>query len=196
MAENANINKVVYGGQTLIDLTGDTVIASGVARGQIFHDKSGAQLTGTNDFDADTSDADAVAAEILLNKSAYVNGNKLVGTMPNNGTTLGSIVTKAQEYTIPQGYHDGSGKVSINGTEQSKIIPNNIKSGITILGVVGTYGGEAVTAQAKTATPSTAQQVIIPDAGYDYLSQVTVNPIPYVESDNAAGGKTATIAAS
>lgn len=34
----------------------------------------------------------------------------------------------------------------------------------------------------------------LPDEGYDYLSQVTVAAIPYVESDNAAGGKTATIA--
>lgn len=186
-------NKVIYGGNVLIDLTGDTVDAAHLLTGVIAHDKSGATITGTCTYDADTSDADAVAAEILLNKTAYVNGNKLTGTMPNNGAVTGTISTKAGEYTVPQGYHDGSGKVSIDSTEQTKIIAENIKSGIVILGVTGTYGGEEVTAQAKTATPATTQQVITPDAGYDYLSQVTVLAIPYVEADNAAGGVTCTI---
>lgn len=190
---NEFVNKVVYGGNTLIDLTGDTVTADKLASGIIAHDKSGATITGTNTYDADTSDADASAAEILLNKTAYVSGNKLTGTMPNNGAVTGAISTVAQEYTVPTGYHDGSGKVSIDSVEQAKIIAGNIKSGIEILGVTGTYGGEAVTAQSKTATPSTSQQVITPDSGYDYLSQVTIEAIPYTETDNAAGGKTVTI---
>lgn len=186
-------NKIIYGGDVLIDLTADTLTAADLAYGKTAHDKSGAPITGTNTYDADTSDATAVAAEILLNKTAYVNGNKLTGSMPNNGAVAGTISTKAGEYTVPQGYHDGSGKVSIDSTEQTKIIAENIKSGIVILGVTGTYGGEEVTAQAKTATPATTQQVITPDAGYDYLSQVTVLAIPYVEADNAAGGVTVTI---
>lgn len=186
-------NKVIYGGDVLIDLTGDTITAADLASGKTAHDKSGAPITGTNTYDADTSDADAVAAEILLNKTAYVNGNKLTGTMPNNGAVTGTISTKAGQYTIPQGYHDGSGKVGISSTEQAKIIATNIKSGISILGVTGSYSGEAVTAQAKTATPSTSQQVITPDANYDYLSQVTINAIPYTETDNSAGGVTVTI---
>lgn len=111
----------------------------------------------------------------------------------SNGAVSGAISTKDGVYTVPQGYHDGSGTVGILASEQQKIIPGNIKSGIQILGVTGDYGGEAVTVQAKTATPSTSQQVITPDTGYDYLSQVTVNAIPYVETDNAAGGVTVTI---
>lgn len=187
------INKVIYGGDTLIDLTADTVIASGLQYGLTAHDKSGAAITGTNTYDADTSDADAGVAEILATKTAYVNGTKLTGTMPNRGSVTGTISTKAGQYTIPQGYHDGSGKVSIASTEQAKIIASNIKAGIQILGVTGTYSGEAVSAQAKTATPSTSQQTILPDTGYDYLSQVTVNAIPYTETLNSAGGYTATI---
>lgn len=186
-------NKIIYGGDVLIDLTGDTIAPADLAYGKTAHDKSGAPITGTNTYDADTSDADAVAAEILLNKTAYVNGNKLTGTMPNNGAVTGTISTKAGQYTIPQGYHDGSGKVGISSTEQAKIIASNIKSGISILGVTGSYAGEAVTAQAKTATPSTSQQVITPDANYDYLSQVTIDAIPYTETDNSAGGVTVTI---
>ena len=107
--------------------------------------------------------------------------------MPNNGAVTGTISTKAQQYTVPIGYHDGSGKVGISSTEQAKIIASNIKSGIKILGVTGTYSGEGVSAQSKTATPSTASQTILPDTGYDYLSQVTINAIPYTETANAYG---------
>ena len=65
---------------------------------------------------------------------------------------------------------------------------------MTILGVTGTMSGtEGAKAQAKTVTPTTAVQNVLPDAGYNYLSQVTVNAIPYVESENAAGGTTVTI---
>ena len=115
--------------------------------------------------------------------------------MPNNGAIAGTITTKAQEYSVAQGYHDGSGKVKIDPTEQAKIIASNIKAGVTILGEEGTYTGEGVTAQAKTATPYTTQQVILPDQGYDYLSQVTVGAISYTETPNAAGGVTVTIGA-
>ena len=195
MANNQYVNKVIYGGNTLIDLTGDDVTASDVLSGIKFHLPSGAQGTGACTYDADTSDATAVAAEILIDKTAYKNGSKLTGTMPNRGAVSASIATVGGTYTVPQGYHDGSGTVGIDSTEASKIIAENIKDGVEILGVTGTYTGEGVTAQAKTVTPSTSQQVITPDSGYDYLSQVTVNAIPYTETDNAAGGKTVTIAA-
>ena len=195
MASNQYIHKVIHGGQTLIDLTADDVAASDVLSGKKFHLPSGEPKTGTCPYDADTSDATAVAAEILATKTAYKNGSKLTGTMPNNGAVAGSISAKAEQYTVPQGYHDGSGKVSISATEQAKIIAGNIKAGIEILGVTGTYAGDSISAQAKTATPTTAQQTILPDTGYDYLSQVTVAAIPYTETDNTAGGKTVTIAA-
>lgn len=187
-------NKVIYGGNTLIDLTGDTVTPATMLAGVKAHDKSGEVIEGTCTFDVNSTDATATAAEILKGKTAYARGSKVTGTMVNNGAVSGSIGTKAGTYTVPIGYHDGSGKVGINATEQAKIIPSNIKSGINILGVTGTYAGEAVKAQAKTVTPSTKAQTVLPDAGNDYLSQVTVNAIPYVETENAAGGTTVTIA--
>jgi hypothetical protein len=197
MANNLYINKVVYGGNTLIDLTGDDVTASDVLSGKKFHLPSGASGTGSCTYDADTSDATAVAAEILSGKTAYKNGSKLTGTMTNNGAVTGTISEVDGEYTVPQGYHDGSGKVGISSTEQAKIIANNIREGITILGVEGTMSGsEDMSAQAKIVTPSTSSQVVMPDSPtYNCLSQVTVNAIPYTETDNAAGGKTVTIAA-
>ena len=54
-------------------------------------------------------------------------------------------------------------------------------------------GSEGVKPQAKEATPSATEQVILPDSGYNYLSQVTVKAIPYTESENSAGGKTVKI---
>lgn len=187
------INKVVFGDQTLIDLTSDTITPADLASGVTAHDASGAVITGTSTKDSDTSEDTALVGEILSGKTAHARGAQLTGTMPNNGAVTGVIATKAQEYSIAQGYHDGSGKVKIDDTEQAKIIAGNIKDGVEILGVTGTYTGEGVTAQAKTATPYTTQQVILPDSGYDYLSQVTVAAIAYVETPNAAGGNTATI---
>ena len=195
---NQHVNKVIVNGQTVIDLTGDTVIASKMLSGTKAHDKSGASITGTCTFDSDTTDATAGAAEILATKTAYVNKTKVTGSMPNRGAVSGAISTKTGQYTIQNGYHDGSGKVQIDSTEQAKIIADNIREGITILGVEGSMTGtEDVVAGSPTVTPSFDTQTVIPDSSaspaQNYLSQVTVNPIPTSETDNNAGGKTLTI---
>jgi hypothetical protein len=191
---NQYINKVIYGGNTLMDLTADTITAAQLLEGVTAHDKSGAPIVGTLTYDADTSDATAVAAEILATKTAYINGVKVTGTMPNRGAVSGTISTLNGVYTISNGYHDGSGTVGIDATEQAKLIASNIREGVTILGVTGTMSGsEDVRAQSKTITPTVTAQTITPDTGYNYLSQVTINAIPYMETDNVAGGKTVTI---
>lgn len=193
MADVKYKNKVVYDGEVLIDLTADTVTPDKLAKGITAHDKSGAPVTGTSTKDSDTSNDTAAVAEILKGKTAHARGVQLVGTMPNNGAVTGTISTKAGSYTIPQGYHDGSGKVAISTTEQGKIVAGNIKSGVSILGVTGTYSGASIKAQTKTVTPKATAQTVQPDSGYDYLSAVTVEKIPYVEAENAAGGITVTI---
>lgn len=196
MASNQYVNKVVLAdGTTLIDLTADDVTRASVLNGMKFHLPSGEGTTGICTYDADTSDADAVAAEILYGKTAYKAGSKLTGTMPNNGGVTGTINTKTGQYSVPAGYHDGSGKVGISSTEQAKIIAGNIKAGIQILGVTGTYSGETVNVRSASATPTFSSQTILPGTGYDYLSQVTVAPITVAEADNSAGGKTVTIGA-
>lgn len=188
------VSKVVYGGKTLMDLTGDTITADKLLAGVTAHGKDGAPITGTCAFDVDSTDADAQVAEILAGKTAYARGAKLTGTMPNNGGVDLKISAVDQEVSVPQGYHDGSGKVAIAAADQAKLIPANIREGVTVLGIEGTMSGaEDMNPQAKTVTPGTTEQSITPDEGYNCLSQVTVAAIPYVEADNAAGGLTVTI---
>ena len=105
----------------------------------------------------DTTDADAIAADIVDGKAAYVNGAKIVGTMPDNGTVSNTLDATSgnQSYTIPTGKHSGSGKIQI-------------------------------VLETKTATPTKSTQNITPAAG-KVLNKVTVNPIPadYITTTDA-----------
>lgn len=197
MASNPYVNKVVFGSTTVIDISDTTADPTKVLASEKFYDKAGAPQTGSCTYDSDTTDADATAGEILLNKTAYVNKNKLTGSMPNRGAVTGTISTVAGTYSIQNGYHDGSGYVEIDSTEQAKIIAGNIKKDVVILGVTGTYEGSGTpTSVAKTVTPYTTSKTYTPgteSTPVDYYSQFTVNAITYTETDNIQGGKTVQI---
>lgn len=194
MPETKLVNKVIVGEDVVLDLTQDDITVDKLAKGIKAHDKTGAQIVGTNIYDADTSDATATAAEILSGKTAYKSGAKITGTMPNQGSKTLNVSSKTA-VTIPMGFHDGSGKAQIDPIESAKIIADNIRDGITILGVTGNMSGtEGAKPQAKTVTPTFTTQEITPDSPeYNYLSSVTVNAIPVVRTDNDAGGQTLTI---
>ena len=190
------ISKIIFGNSTLLDLTADTVVADKLLSGYTAHGADGNLIEGSCTYDSDTTDATAAASEILATKTAYVDGNKVTGTMPNRGGVSGTISTVNGEYAIQNGYHDGSGTVGIDPTEIVKLQnSDNLKSGVTILGVTGTYTGEEISAETISVTPYTTAQTILPDSGYDYLAQVNVAAIAYSEVDNASGGKTVTIGA-
>lgn len=193
--EDSYYSKVIINGETIMDLTADTVDAAHMLTGYTAHDKKGAPITGTCNFDANTQDANAAAAEILTGKTAYVKGSKVTGSMPNNGGVEGTISDLDTPYMVPQGYHDGSGTVEIDSAEKAKIIADNIRQGVTILGVEGTMAGtEDVKAQVKSVKPTFSEQQIIPDSpDYNYLSQVTVQAIPVSEAVNEQGGYTLTV---
>lgn len=196
MANTYNSKVVLADGTVLIDLTADTVDAAHLLSPYTAHGANGAPITGTCTFDSDTSDDTLQIAEALTGKTFHARGTAYTGTMPNRGAVAGTIATKAGVYTIPNGYHDGSGTVAIDSAEQAKIIASNIREGITILGVQGSMSGsEGMTPQAKSVTPTFSSQVVSPDTGYNCLSQVTVAAITVTYSDNAAGGKTVTIGA-
>lgn len=189
-------SKVIYNGQTLIDLTGDDVKAEKLLKGIKAHDSNGDPITGTCEYDVDSSEVTAIAAEILKGKTAAVKGDIVEGTMPNNGAISGDISTKDGEYTVPQGYHDGSGKVKINSSAISELKPENIREGRTVLGVVGTMTGseaEKPQPQITVDAPLDEDLIVSPDDGYTCLTEVVVKKVPYEEIDNTADGKGITV---
>ena len=106
--------------------------------------------------DAPTLGGNAAADDVLSGKTFYSNSyTKHTGTMTNNGSTGGTISTKAGTVSIPAGYTTG-GSVSISTTEQNKIIADNIKKGVTVLGVAGTYTSDATATAANILSDKTA----------------------------------------
>lgn len=190
------ISKVVYGNETLIDLTDDTVVAAALLSGYTAHGADGAPITGSCQYDADTKDATATANDILSGKTAYKNGAKITGSMTNVGKQTSVLADKSTPVSITAGYHDGSGTVALDSTSAAALIADNVRQGVTILGVTGTMSGsEDVKATSLSATPYTAAATYLPsDLGdYNYFSQVTVSAIAYSTASNPGGGVTATI---
>lgn len=128
MAQNVIINGVTYQNVPEVDIP-----------------KSG---SGTAKF-YDTAGANAAAGDILTSKTAFGPSGEIQGSMANNGSTSGTISTKAGTVTIPAGYTSG-GTVSISSTEQAKIIASNIKSGVTILGQAGSLALPSISQDSST----------------------------------------------
>ena len=128
MAQNVIINGVTYQSVPEVDIP-----------------KSGG---GTAKF-FDTADADITSADVLTGKTGFSSSGSVSGSMANNGSTSGTISTKAGTVTVPAGYTTG-GTVSISSTEQAKIIASNIKSGVTLLGVAGSLALPSISQDSTT----------------------------------------------
>lgn len=190
------VSKVIYGNTTIMDISDDTVNASALLSGYTAHGADGAPITGNCTYDADTKDATALVGEILLGKTAYKNGSKLVGTMPNIGKQTGYLVSASSSVAIQQGYHDGSGTIALSTADQTALVSDNIREGVTILGVLGNMSGsEDVKATSTTLTPYTTPSIYLPNrfGDYNYFSQITVDEIATSTTVNGGGGWTMTI---
>ena len=196
MASNQYVNKVIFGGETLIDISSDTVAANKILTGFTAHDRTGAPITGECSYDADTSDATASSDDILTGADAYVNGVKVSGSMTNRGEVHYTLSARDSEVSIPQGYHDGSGGIGLASADKTALVPGNVRQGVTVLGIEGTMSNmEGVKATSTSITPYTTAQTIVPtDLGdYNSITQINVSAIAKTEVDNPAGGKTVTI---
>ena len=159
-----------------------------------------AALVEQIDTGVDTSDATATAANILSGKTAYVDGAKLTGTMTNNGAISKTLAANGT-YTIPAGYHNGSGKVTQSLTTKaattytpgtsnqtlasgtylpgaqtikgdSNLVAANIASGVSIFGVKGTYTGSSSGVDTSDAT-ATAASILSGKTAYVNGSKIT-----------------------
>ena len=113
------VSKVVYGGKTLIDLTGDTVTEDKLLKGATAHGKDGEVVTGVCTFDVDSNDATVAVAEVLKGKTAYARGQKLVVTAVYSADVEKAKVTFCGDYSVyskPCGITDRSGFSVSGGT--------------------------------------------------------------------------------
>lgn len=128
MAQNVIINGVTYSNVPEVDIP-----------------KSGG---GTAKF-FDTASANAAAADILTGKTAYGSSGSVSGSMANNGSTSGTISTKAGTVTIPSGYTTG-GTVSLASAAVSDLTAANLLTGKTVLGVSGTLSLPSISQDSTT----------------------------------------------
>lgn len=194
MANKYNSKIVLSNGEVLIDLTQDDVKEELVAKGIKFHDKTGAQKVGTSTKTVDASNVTAEPAEVLDGETFGKGNDVAVGTMPNN-SGKGVVIDKKAGVVIPRGYFDGSTLAKLSDADLQKLIPSNIKEGVSLFDgeIVGEYGADDISAQSKQVTPTFEDQQVNPDAGYVFLSGVLVKAIPVLRQDNQSGGITVTI---
>ena len=128
MAQNVIINSVTYQNVPEVDIP-----------------KSGG---GTAKF-YDTAGANFSAADLLTGKTGFGSSGSVSGSMANNGSTSGTISTKAGTVTIPAGYTTG-GTVSLDSSATTDLVAANILSGKSILGVSGTLDMVSVSQDSTT----------------------------------------------
>lgn len=128
MAQNVVINSVTYQNVPEVDIP-----------------KSGG---GTAKF-YDTAGADMASGDLLTGKTGYGSSGAISGSMANNGSTSGTISTKAGTVTIPAGYTSG-GTVSLASAAISDLTSANLLTGKTVLGVSGSLAMPSISQDGTT----------------------------------------------
>ena len=174
-----------------------SAIDSNITPENIKKDISILGVTGTLEGGIDTSDANATADDIARGKTAYVNGEKIIGNIFTLGSTAGTTVdANGSVHDLPN-YRGGIIRISHNFSDKDWLIRKGgglnydttyanisnaigltgeqIKSGETVLGVEGTV--IELKGQTKSVTPTINLQTIIPDENYNGLTSVEVSAV-------------------
>lgn len=145
----------------------------------------------TPDVGYDALSKVTVTAPANLSAGNIKSGVNIAGVTGSYAPTTQTKVTTPTAFptvvNVDSGY-DGMTKVTVNAP--SNLSSGNIKNGVSIAGVTGTYTGESPTSQSKSYTPSSFPVTVRPDSGYNYLSQVTINKPSSLVASSIAPGET------
>lgn len=141
------------------------IIAGNIKKGVTILGVTGTCETGTTTSGIDTSDATATTSDIRKGKTAYVNGSKITGNMTEQSAQ--TITPSTTNKTISSGQYL-TGTQTIKG--DANLVAGNIKSGISIFGVMGTYTGSS---SGGSGLPSTITAGDTPVASSWVTSKVT-----------------------
>lgn len=199
-------NKIVFGDEVLIDLTQDDVQEQAVLKGIKFHRPDGEVSTGECTFTVDASECNALPSEVLAGRKYAAGSTVKEGTMVNNsgrGIDITDAVLTEAGQKIPKGYYDGANPIQLKDAD--KIIPGNIRAGVTILGVEGAVQegvDESAVAPSFLVVPyrevvggEDRPRTITPPSPYTYMAEIDLAPIPCARTSNAFGGTTVVIGA-